>query len=164
MGKFVSALDLQKAQKARFAKMSGTAADLHRDMVRQVYLSGKKQLSGTPQGAARVAALKAAGHPYGRTRSRTGRKRGGAGFTQLPIGVISGRLRSSYRIQFIPVASRGGNTMMIGFFNPGRSVHVLTPGGTRKMVDRGFWQYQRKIWRPLNKALVDELRARQRKF
>lgn len=164
MAKFVSALDLYKAQKVRFEKQVGTAADLHREMVLQLYRAGKKQLGGTPQGPARVKALREAGHPYARTRARTGRKRGGGGvtFKQLPIGVISNRLRASYSVQGLP-SSRGGNTMIVGFFRPGPSINVLTPGGTRKMVDRGWWQAARKTWRPLNKALIDELRRRQKR-
>lgn len=159
MGKFVSALDLYKAQRRRFSAMKGDARTLHREMVQEVYRSGRKLITGRPAGLDRPKILRKAGSPFARTRASTGRKRGAVGsrWPSLPIGIVTGQLRSSYR----QISS--GNSQLVGFFSPGRSINVLLPGGTRRMVDRGYWPEVRKIWRPLNKALLDELRLRGKK-
>ena len=164
MAKFTSALDLYKHQQKRFEEMEGTAADLHRELVKEGWRNGVKLLSGaTPSGKARVKALRAAGHPYANSRGlKRGAIRKGGGFKNLPIGNITNRLRRAFKISNKPLPG-GGNAGKISFEGAGKSLFVLSPGGTSKMVDRGFWQMIRAQWRPLNKALIDELRRRGRK-
>lgn len=168
MAKFTSALDLYKHQVKRFETMEGSAVDLHKELVKDNWREGRKLLTGaTPEGDLRIKALRAAGHPYANSRGlKRGAVRKGGGFKNLPIGKISGNLIRSFKKGADRQPMKGsGNTAPVYFDKgiAGKSLHVVTPGGTPKMVDRGFWQRLRANWRPMNKALIDELRRRGRK-
>ena len=95
-------------------------------------------------GKARIKALRAAGHPFGRNNTamdtgsrRFGGKRGVAnrvgGFPQLPIGVISGKLKKS---KFATVKDF---QLTLGFDkSAGPSIAAVYPFGTNRTVGRGL--------------------------
>lgn len=148
-------LGYYKAQYARFSAV-GKDADKRLSAVRDAALDALLALTkGQGQsGKARIAALRAAGHPYGRHDShfdtatlRFGRKRGaryGARsrvdvkdrqeFPQLPIGIIDGHLHNA------AFAETSNLTLTAGFNKKaGRSIYRVLPTGTNNMVASGLF-------------------------
>ncbi len=143
--------DLFKAQLARFQQVEGGAV-MGMKVLRKESLDELRSLtdgSKGPKGKARIRALRAAGHPYGRRTSgdvttgkrgivkkkyRTGRRPSVGQFPQLPIGEISGRLKKA------SFATVGKKFKLTAGFNKkaGPSIKVLQPEGTKYMVGRGL--------------------------
>lgn len=139
------------AQQARFAAVRGNSAAMLALMEKE----GKKALDDMvkgsgPSGKARIKALRAAGHPFGRRDSaldrngmRFGSMRGTKGmqgqaalkgWKTPPVGMISGRLKSSTFV------TTNGYKMTLGFNSKAESsIYRVIPGGTNKMVDAGIW-------------------------
>lgn len=155
--------DLVRYQMERFAAMGSDIQQIHREMVRGVVEDHVTYTGGTlsAQDLARL------GHPYARragglgsrgairnasryagrglsgwetkggkwTRStRTQIRRGGA-MSGLPINQNTGRLRRSL---FVAGPSGSNHEYRVGFRIP-YAAFVLAPGGTSKMVARGFY-------------------------
>lgn len=141
-----SALQLYNAQLARFRAVGDNALHgmqiLKRDMLEEIDELVRGQ---GVSGPSRIKALRAAGHPYARKDhpmdsggKRFGGKRGkdarGGSFNQLPIGLISGQLRSA------KFASLDRFELTVGFDKrAGKSIYAVLPFGTNKMVGRGLW-------------------------
>lgn len=149
-----SAQQMYNAQLRRFQAVGDNALHgmqiLKRDMLEEL----DELVSGQGvSGKSRIKALRAAGHPYARKdtpmdngRNRYGGKRGGlqsvrseelhgkASFKQIPIGLISGQLRSA------KFASLDRFELTVGFDKrAGKSIYAVLPFGTNKMVGRGLW-------------------------
>lgn len=109
-------------------------------------------------GAMSYQTMRFFGHPYGRGYSASAFRRhntifAGSG-TQLalPINMHTGELLRSLRV--FRRAVQGVTVWQIQFTSP--HAVVLTPGGTKTMIDRGFW-------RVVNEAyLIDADRAARR--
>lgn len=134
---------LAASQARRFAQVRRSMTVMHADMV---------------QDMAKEAETLTSGHPFSRRRARS---RGGirkalasAGIAKLPINRQTGRLQRSLRVM------RDGEGWRIQFVAP-HAKFVLAPGGTRKMVARGFWPEMRKRFKPRNRRLIYEMRLRQ---
>jgi hypothetical protein len=141
-----SPLQMYNAQLRRFQAVGDNALQgmqiLKRDMLDEIDELVRGQGVSGPN---RIKALRAAGHPYARKASpmdsggkRFGGKRGkdarGGSFNQLPIGLISGRLRSA------KFARLDRFELTVGFDKrAGRSIYVVLPFGTNNMVGRGLW-------------------------
>lgn len=142
--------ELFKAQLARFRRVGGGARIAIRVLRRDALEELKELSDGSkgPKGKARLKALRAAGHPYGRRVSgdantgkrgivkkkmRSGRRPSVGQFPQLPIGMISGSLDKSR------FATLDEFKLTIGFNRKaGSSINVVLPAGTKNMVGRGL--------------------------
>lgn len=123
--------------------MDGAASEIRKDLLADLkgFVSG-----ASPSGKARIKWLRDQGHPYGRgtnaaASTATGRKRGTGikgGAPTLPIGEISGRLKSA---AYVSLSRTGFNYLFTAGFSrrAGKSIYVVLPGGTRKMVSRDLW-------------------------
>lgn len=152
-----SAQSLYFAQVARFNKVNKNALQGMQILRRDALDEMTELTSGSPQGKARLRLLRAMGFPFARDDSpldtdtmRMGGKRGNVksgkrlrkklqikgkvNFPQLPIGKITGALQ---RAKF---ASTDRFKLTLGFDRrAGRSINVVIPWGTNKMVGRGLW-------------------------
>jgi len=136
-------------------------------------------------GGIRSDALARMGHPFGRGKGRKSIRVGATPFvTQgkkgakmtmkggqrhrvnlsgnvamsaplLPINVQTGRLLRGWRL--MPRPSGATQTLILQNVSP-ESKFVLRPGGTRRMVDRGFWKELKKIWVVENRKTVQRSR------
>jgi hypothetical protein len=149
--KHTSDVQMFNAQLERFRRVSG-GARIGMRLLRRESLDELKTLSDGskgPKGKARLRALRAAGHPYGRrvsgdpttgkrgiVKNRKGRRVGQ--FPQLPIGMISGALDRS-RFATINENDLSDYKLTVGFNRKaGPSINVVLPAGTKKMVGRGL--------------------------
>jgi len=73
----------------------------------------------------------------------------------LPINVQTGRLLRGWRL--MPRQSRAMQVLILQNVSP-ESKFVLRPGGTKNMVDRGFWKELKKIWKEENRRTVQRSR------
>jgi len=142
------------SQARRFDQVRRSFTVMHADMVQDMAKEAETLTSGTTS----TAQLREMGHPFSRRRARS---RGGirkalasAGIAKLPINRQTGRLQRSLRVM------RDGEGWRIQFVAP-HAKFVLAPGGTRKMVARGFWPEMRKRFKPRNRRLIYEMRLRQ---
>lgn len=129
-----------------------TLEQLHR----QIADGGVDDYRDRLKGTVSKATLRKLGHPFGRRAPTTGRKRGV--LPLLPINRQSGRLASSIQLRS---ADGGSQAFHVGpTASAGRSMFVLEPGGTTKMVARGVYAVIEKRWKARNKALVDTMSKR----
>lgn len=106
---------------------------------------GEETARSLISGQTPTSQLRRDGHPYGRKPARRGGRGGQRGTAPLlPINIQSGDL---WRHLYVP---RTANGFTISFPNT-PSAWVLTPGGTKNAVARGFWP-------TLHKALIPQLR------
>lgn len=93
-------------------------------------------------GTVSSATLAEMGHPFGRNPAK-GRRKGSmrGNLPRLPINRQTGALQKSLRIIPTPSGWR------LQFTAP-HSPFILAPGGTRKMVARGFWSALRSYMAP----------------
>ncbi len=157
MANWTSAKALAVSQAARFAVLNRSIRAQHRQMVESMAQDAQELTSGTVS----TATLRALGHPFSR---RLARSRGGAskaisasGISRLPINQQTGRLKRSARI--IPETTAHGQSFRFQFTAP-HAKFVLAPGGTRRMVARGFWPEMRRRWRPKNRKLIYDMRLK----
>ncbi len=169
---------LYQSQKARFEKMGVDMRRMHGIMVRDTFDDAQRYTSG----GVRTSELRRLGHPFGRGRAagtagRGGLKRGSKGKTKiasLPINYQSGRLRRSWSLK-LTKGSGGAQTYILGNNAP-YAKYILNPSGTRKMVGRGLWGHSAftkmesgtmgllaRRARARNKAIIDEMRRRNRR-
>lgn len=145
-----SLTSLFKAQTFRFEACKGNLAlgmeTLRRESLREL----DELVSGPGFGKARIKALRAAGHPYGRLDHPldTAKHRFGAQryrrqkgtkeeWPTWPVGIISGKLRQS---KFASIERSNGFKLTLGFNQrAGRAIWRVYPGGTKWMVDSGIW-------------------------
>jgi len=133
-----------------------TIKQLHR----QIADGGTADYHDLLRGGVSSKTLRRMGHPFGRrlqaSKPGAGRVRGT--LPLLPINRQTGRLIAS--IQLRP-ADGGTQAFHVGpTASAGRSMFVLSPGGTSKMVARGVYVVIEKRWKARNKALVDTMRRR----
>ena len=126
-------------QRARFAAVERNKPKLMKEAQSMAREEMNKLTDATPKGKERERLLARLGHPLGRgakasLSTPTGRKRGGRGtIKSLPIGEISGQLRRGKTV------SVDGTKITVGFKKPGGGYFRVRPGGTKIMVDGGFW-------------------------
>lgn len=180
MGRFSSPLALYDAQSSRFRRLGMDMRRGHEDIAR-AGLGDMIELTG---GRVSQKTLRRLGHPYARGQSRSGsisaanavgrytRRRGSsraknarAGLTGgaplLPVNRQSGRLQGSMRLRRV---SGGVQSFRVGPTRAaGKSLYGIIPGGTGRVVARGFWIEVKKRWRARNKAFIDEFVRKQRK-
>ncbi len=133
MTTFGSASALATHQRRRAAKVRKSLTGAMQSLVNDQ----KKEALRLTSGAVSSETLAKMGHPYGRRRGgagRRGKQRGS--LARLPINRQSGGLQKSLRV--FRRKSAQGVTWRLQFTSP--SAAVLTPGGTAKMVARGFWR------------------------
>jgi hypothetical protein len=119
-------------QRKRAEKVRRSLAIAGQSMVNDMKQEALRLTSGTVSSET----LAAMGHPYARRRTTTRRRGGQRGsLPRLPIHRQSGELQKSLRV-FKRMNARG-ITWQLQFTSP--HAVVLNPGGTSKMVARGFW-------------------------
>lgn len=147
--KHLTDIQLEKAQTARFRQVT-TDARVGVRLLKDQALEELEYLTNGrvgPKGRARIKALRAAGHPFGRrvsgdvntgkrgiVKGRTQGKRPRVGnFPTMPVGMITGALdRSRF-------ATIDDMKLTIGFNRKaGKSIHVMLPAGTKYAVGRGI--------------------------
>lgn len=99
-------------------------------------------------------------HSHGgrRERFRASKVRSVIPTPLLPINRQSGRLQRSLRI--IPEGGIGLQSFRIQFTAP-HAPYVLAPGGTKRMVARGFRTEMRRRFAILNRQTIYQMRLRQ---
>lgn len=169
MATFYDGRALAASQQRRFNNFRRSARLAHQQMAEEM----QKEAVDLSHGGISSAELAAMGHPYGRGRGRSTYNYGanksasrGSGKVRiaargaaplLPINRQTGKLASSWRL-FRRFKGDGGQQVDLQNISP-ESKFVLNPGGTKRMVARGFWVEMRKRWRPRNKRLIAELRT-----
>lgn len=139
MGRKVTLTQAFLNQRARFAAVERNKPKLMKEAQSMAREEMNKLTTTSPKGKERERLLARLGHPLGRgasaaLRTPTGRKRGARGtIKSLPIGEISGRLRRGKTVKV------DGTKITVGFKQPGGGFFRVRPGGTKKMVDGGFW-------------------------
>lgn len=169
MATFSHPFDLYKAQAARFQGTIMTAQEMHADLVKASHRDAKQLTMGGVgrQGPGRKRWLREAGHPYGRGFVKNGRER--RRVKDLPIGSISGRLHNAPQIFVRRNLTSGrfdsGSESRLEFRNVPYAKYVIprTPRANSKMRHRGFWEEMDKRAKARNRALVEAVRARQRR-
>lgn len=156
MGVYRSPAALLRAQADRFRKFEGTQIELHEEMVK----AGVGDHLRLTSGRVSTAQLRMMGHPFGRgaaggrgmvkgnlanVRSkgrtwRTGQVSARGVIAPLPINKQTGGLRRSLKVSGPSGSER---KYSVGFTAPYAAL-VLAPAGTKKMIDRGFYQEVRK--------------------
>lgn len=87
--------------------------------------------------------LRQAGHPFARSGGRLGRiGQVFQAFPLLPIGQMSGDLKNKWRVFARAVGSE--TVYRLQNMSP-QARFVLSPGGTSRMVDRGFWRELNRV-------------------
>lgn len=155
MATFHDSKALSASQARRFAHVDRVIRAEHRRLVEQMLGHAVAQTSGPISSAT----LRALGHPFGRGRGRInakGRMRiGPKGVApKLPINAQTGELRRSWRITRKPVAT--GQVFELAPTSP--HAIVLAPGGTKRMVARGFWTMMRTEFKRKNRVSVQRMR------
>lgn len=172
MRHFTSATQLANAHLQDMARMRYNV----KRMIESIGDAAEKDMYELTSGRISTRQLTALGHPYARTgrsvKNSAGRMRGASkvgiqtvskiigtvAVPRLPINRQSGRLRSSiYRRQ---VESDDVYKVTVGF-NPtiaGSSLYVVQRGGTRRMIDRRFWEEIERRWKARATATLVYLR------
>jgi hypothetical protein len=160
MATHTSALALYKAQKARFDGTMLTARQMHAEIAKQGFKDSKDLTRGGvgPNGIGRKRWLREMGHPRGRGFVVQGKQRNR--IRPLPVGMITGDLYNSMRLtsRISPKGQEFGIRNTAPY-----AKYILRDVGTRKMVGPGFQKEVQKRWRARNRALMEVVRARQRK-
>ncbi len=160
---FTKGIDLYKAQGDFFQRAQLSAEKAHAQLAEQAYEDWKALVSGQLQKAQTKGAFARGSNvtvstKFGRRRQLTAAqlaKRNLSGSVPLlPINIQSGRLERS-------ITRRQTGTMPRQIFDvgpnssAGKSMWVLVPGGTRKMIARGIWVEIERRWKARNKAFQD---------
>lgn len=149
-----SALSLYKRQLARFTSVQLTARQMHAEIAKGGYDEAVDATDGSlgPKGALRKKWL-AKNRPFARNIARAK-----LAVKPLPIGIITGRVHSGFKLNDRSSAKR--SEWWIENSAP-HSKYILFDAGTRKMRGRGFQEYTRKRFKARNKAFVDAIRQKQ---
>ena len=141
---------------------------------RSVLVTHEENVERTKQEARRLASghvssrtLTLLGHPFG--RGYAGYSRASSGFLRryppkvaiapLPINTQTGELLRSLRVFRRSIG--GATAFQIQFTSP--HAIAVRPGGTRRVIDRGFWQALRAFYEPMaHKRNIEALRAANR--
>jgi len=163
---YKSGLQMHAEMRAEFVRDMRKIRTAHRDLARHGLADYAELLAGGTS----TKALARMGHPFGRRapgvrvgiksrRTYAARSRGY--HPLLPINRQSGRLAGSIRIVQVPGKSGGGQAFNVGPGpSAGRSMYVLLPSGTRKMVPRGLYAKLEERWKARQRALIDALGRR----
>lgn len=185
MATYTKGLDLYHAQLERFRRSGFDMRRGHWDLAEKSMEDALELLSGTPTGKERLRMLRRLNNPFARVSlaealasgdkaGRTvGRRRRSSkedlaaegikgDLPSLPIGAISFRLKRAMRLTRLRT-NDSIQDLGLGPQGVDYAKYVLGPGGTRKMIARGFQAEIRRRWRPRNKAFVDWIREQQRK-
>lgn len=146
MAKIKNAVKLDQVMTARLRRMKGGIATGMKEIKNQSLRDLLELTDGTPKGKARIKWLRQQGHPYGRNSAPkigqplSGKRRAKGRARNLPIGEISGKLRSAAFSQVDKnLVGRDTTRVTLGFNKKaGKSIHVVLPMGTKKMVSRGL--------------------------
>lgn len=146
---------LAASQARRFARLERSIKIAHKDLADKMMAHAQDQTSG-PISSKQLAAM---GHPFGRGAGRITAKgklrvtaRGSAPL--LPINKQSGELKRSWRLFRRNTAS--GQMFQLQPTSP--HAIVLRPGGTKKMVARGFWTMMKTEFKKQNRVTVQRMR------
>ena len=170
MARYTNPLALYKAQVKRFEQLGVSMREGHQLLAIEGLGDSREILSGTltpkqTRGAFARGATPALSTPTGRRRALSTRQKRNRGLTGtvplLPINMQSGKLVSSQKLN--KVASGTRQQFDLTQVNPGGGIYTMIPGGTSKMVDRGYKQEIRRRFRPRNKAFIDYYSRQQRK-
>lgn len=156
-----NALKLYDAQKAKFLAMTGTIEEAWDMLPQGAEEDAKELLSGTTT----TRELIRQGHPYARKTGPVARydprgatrnqlRRGGRGTARpLPINAQSRRLINSLRRYKTRVpGALSAERVGFDYTAAGRSLFVLSPAGTTRMIARGFWNELKSRWKKRNNA------------
>ena len=149
MAKFSDPVALYRSQKKFFDTFPRTVREMHRVIVAEARNDAVQLTSG----GIKSKTLRAMGHPFGRTSG--GKFKGGV--DTLPINVQSGRLRSSVNMKLLWRNVRGESYGL--YFSTGYAKYILSKGGTKFMVARGFQGEMKKRWTARKKAMIQHLRG-----
>lgn len=137
MAVFQSAQALASHQRQRARKVRRSLQIAAQSVAEEMKKEAARLVSGTVS----EKELRALGHPFARRRTTTRRRGGQRGnLPRLSVNVQSGELRKSLRV--FRRLSEQGVTFQLQFTSP--HAVVLSPGGTSRMVARGFWTALRK--------------------
>lgn len=156
MAKFTSSRKLAESQARRFARVQRSLLIEHAQLAAEM----KDIAYDLTSGGISSATLRRLGHPFGRGRGRVSKGtarvtvRGSA--PRLPINVQSGQLRRSWRL----IRRRTGSVQVFQLQPTSPHAIVLRPGGTRKMVARGFWTRMRAEFKRANRTTIQRMRYR----
>lgn len=155
MGTYRKSASLASAQARRFSRIERSIQIEHRRLAEEMLGVAIQQTSGQISSAE----LRRRGHPFGRGMGRRNLKRGLRGGVRgvapkLPINAQTGALRRSWRL-FRRTAAHG----LVYQLQPTHPhAIVLLPGGTKRMVARGFWTTMRQEFRKRNRLAVQRMR------
>lgn len=158
MGHYTDPRMLAEAQKRKFAKVQRSMRAVHEAMARDM-LQTAQELSAGP---IKQATLDAMGNPFGRgggrkthgKRSHRLRFTGRGAAPLLPINVQTGRLQRAWRLM-----PRNGAFLLLNTSPEGK--FVLAPGGTSKMVARGFWTAMKRAYDGRKGPMIRKMRTAQ---
>lgn len=153
-----SATALKIAQAKRFANFVGDIHEAHKALVEAAHDDAQELTSGTVT----AKQLRREGHPFGRSFSGTqrgGNARGRRRRPRLPINRQTGHLQRSRYLS----GPTGGNKRYRLGHNAPHARFVLRPGGTRFMVDRGYFAEIRSRHRARKQGLLMAARRRQKR-
>lgn len=166
--RYAKGIDLYEAQKRRFDKLKLDRYKGHRELADAALADARELTSGTltpsqTRGAFARGSMAIVSTAFGRRRSLSGRQLSNRGLSGqaplLPINLQSQKLHDSFRL----LPSKGGSQAFdLAQSDPGGGIWRLKPGGTRKMVDSGFFPEIQRRWRPRNKAYLDFYSKKQR--
>ena len=149
MARYSDPVALYRSQKAYFDKFPKTV----REMFRTIVAEGRNDAVQLTSGTVSSSTLRKMGHPFG--RSSSGKLRGG--IPTLPINVQSGKLRKSVNMKLLWRNVRGESYGL--YFSVGYAKYILSKGGTKFMVARGFQGEMEKRWKARKKAMIQHLRG-----
>ncbi len=148
---FYSATQLTNHQRKRARRVRRSLTVEHDALVQRMRQEAVKLTFGTVS----LEEQKRLDHPYAR-------RHGTPKLPRLPIHRHTGRLQRSLRV-FKRILSGGlaigvgSQTWTLQFTAP-YSKFVLAPGGTKKMLARGFWTEMRKRYNAQKRRLLDAKR------
>lgn len=168
MGRYTKPIDLYRAQKKRFEKLALTRKKGFEELERAMLVDAKSLTSGTPTGKERLKILET-DRPFARNEdagvgNANGMRRGGGkgSMPLLPIGILSGRLRTALKMVRLPMGF-GLKAPGIDYAKYILGSEALGDKGTSKMVARGFQKAIRSRFKARFKAFLDYYRTEQRK-
>jgi hypothetical protein len=162
MATFTRAGDLARHQRERTERLYRSILAASEESARIAREEAEKLTSGTTS----TRELTQAGHPFARARGANrfgGRGRGTVSLMRsyplVPINEQSGRLRRSWRIFRRRDPEKGSVAFQLQNIAP-ESKYVLAPGGTARMIDRGFWnELNRRVLPKIRRKHLDIWRA-----
>lgn len=149
MARYSDPVALYRAQKKYFDDYPKTVQQMFRVIVAEARNDALQLTSGSVG----KGELRKLGHPFGRRAS--GRLRGKLPI--LPINVQSGNLRRSLNMKLLWRNIRGESYGL--YFSTGYAKYIISKGGTKFMIARGFQTELEKRWMARKKAMIQHLRG-----